>query len=69
MGFITDLQTWLMFLPSFYSFFLGGSFGTYLSLNFSVRARALSSLLLRRSRHVALLIISYRHYTHGHPLR
>jgi hypothetical protein len=36
-----------MFLPAFYSFFLGGTFGTYLSLNFSVRARALSSLIVR----------------------
>ncbi|KAH7020808.1 uncharacterized protein B0I36DRAFT_251564 [Microdochium trichocladiopsis] len=36
----------LMFLPAFYSFFLGGTMGTYLSVHFSVRARALSSLLL-----------------------
>ncbi|KAH7265656.1 major facilitator superfamily domain-containing protein [Fusarium redolens] len=38
--------TWLMALPAFYSFFCGGTMGTYLSLHFSVRARALSSLLL-----------------------
>lgn len=44
-----DNQTWLMFLPAFYSFFCGGTFGTYLSLNFSVRARALSSLIVRKS--------------------
>ncbi|KAF5673614.1 major facilitator superfamily transporter [Fusarium circinatum] len=40
-------KTWLMALPAFYSFFCGGTMGTYLSLHFSVRARALSSLLLR----------------------
>ncbi|CZR42805.1 uncharacterized protein FPRO_10108 [Fusarium proliferatum ET1] len=39
-------KTWLMALPAFYSFFCGGTMGTYLSLHFSVRARALSSLLL-----------------------
>ncbi|KAG5743952.1 hypothetical protein H9Q69_005044 [Fusarium xylarioides] len=39
-------KTWLMVLPAFYSFFCGGTMGTYLSLHFSVRARALSSLLL-----------------------
>ncbi|SCO23475.1 uncharacterized protein FFE2_15592 [Fusarium fujikuroi] len=39
-------KTWLMTLPAFYSFFCGGTMGTYLSLHFSVRARALSSLLL-----------------------
>ncbi|KAI9637141.1 major facilitator superfamily domain-containing protein [Dioszegia hungarica] len=39
-------RTWLMFVPAFYSFFCGGTFGTYLSLNFSVRARALSSLIV-----------------------
>ncbi|KAK5045699.1 hypothetical protein LTR84_009068 [Exophiala bonariae] len=38
-------KTWLMFVPAFYSFFYGGTNGTYLSLHFSVRARALSSLL------------------------
>lgn len=41
------MQTWLIFVPSFYSFFYGGTMGTYLSLHFSVRARALSSLLVR----------------------
>ncbi|KAF5724344.1 major facilitator superfamily transporter [Fusarium mundagurra] len=40
------VETWLMALPAFYSFFCGGTMGTYLSLHFSVRARALSSLLL-----------------------
>ncbi|CVL08037.1 uncharacterized protein FMAN_09647 [Fusarium mangiferae] len=39
-------KTWLMALPAFYSFFCGGTMSTYLSLHFSVRARALSSLLL-----------------------
>ncbi|KAK2074990.1 hypothetical protein P8C59_009155 [Phyllachora maydis] len=39
-------ETWLVFLPAFYSFFYGGTMGTYLSLHFSVRARALSSLLV-----------------------
>ena len=38
-----------MFLPSFFSFFYGGTMGTYLSLHFSVRSRALSSLLVRES--------------------
>ncbi|KAL5119247.1 hypothetical protein ACEQ8H_002734 [Pleosporales sp. CAS-2024a] len=38
--------TWLVFLPAFYSFFYGGTMGTYLSNHFSVRARALSSLLV-----------------------
>lgn len=42
------LQTWLVFIPAFYSFFYGGTLGTYLSLHFSVRARALSSLLVRK---------------------
>ncbi|KAF0331950.1 major facilitator superfamily transporter [Colletotrichum asianum] len=39
-------KTWLIFIPSFYSFFYGGTMGTYLSLHFSVRARALSSLIM-----------------------
>ncbi|KFZ01411.1 hypothetical protein V500_00784 [Pseudogymnoascus sp. VKM F-4518 (FW-2643)] len=38
-------KTWLIFIPAFYSFFYGGTLGTYLSLHFSVRARALSSLI------------------------
>ncbi|KFY33441.1 hypothetical protein V494_07613, partial [Pseudogymnoascus sp. VKM F-4513 (FW-928)] len=38
-------KTWLMFLPAFYSFFYGGTLGTYLALHFSVRTRALSSLI------------------------
>jgi hypothetical protein len=35
----------LMFLPAFYSFYYGGTYSTYLAVNFSVRARALSSFL------------------------
>ncbi|KZL80102.1 major facilitator superfamily transporter [Colletotrichum incanum] len=38
-------KTWLISVPAFYSFFFGGTMGTYLSLHFSVRARALSSLV------------------------
>jgi hypothetical protein len=45
---LTIIQTWLICIPSFYSFFYGGTMGTYLSLHFSVRARALSSLLVRK---------------------
>lgn len=41
-------QTWLIFIPAFYSFFYGGTMGTYLSLHFSVRARALSTLITRK---------------------
>ena len=37
-----------MFVPAFYSFFYGGSMGTYLNLHFSVRARALSSMIMRK---------------------
>ncbi|KAH4068456.1 hypothetical protein HBH92_016150 [Parastagonospora nodorum] len=44
--YLQDPKTWLIFVPSFYSFFYGGTMGTYLSLHFSVRARALSSLLV-----------------------
>ncbi|OWP00206.1 membrane protein [Marssonina coronariae] len=39
-------KTWLVSIPAFYSFFYGGTMGTYLSLHFSVRARALSSLII-----------------------
>jgi hypothetical protein len=39
-------KTWLVFLPAFYSFFIGGTMGTYLTLHFSVRARALSTLIV-----------------------
>ncbi|WVQ74184.1 hypothetical protein IAR50_003778 [Cryptococcus sp. DSM 104548] len=42
---LLNKRTWLVFLPAFYSFFYGGVYGTYLSLHFSVRARALSSLI------------------------
>ncbi|CAG8961848.1 hypothetical protein HYFRA_00014039 [Hymenoscyphus fraxineus] len=38
-------KTWLVFIPAFYSFFYGGTMGTYLTLHFSVRSRALSSLI------------------------
>ncbi|KXJ84741.1 major facilitator superfamily transporter [Microdochium bolleyi] len=38
-------KTWLMSVPAFYSFFYGGTMGTYLTLHFSVRARALSSMI------------------------
>ncbi|KAI7188528.1 hypothetical protein KC316_g5364 [Hortaea werneckii] len=44
--YLRESKTWLIFIPSFYSFFYGGTMGTYLSLHFSVRARALSSLLV-----------------------
>lgn len=39
-------KTWLVFIPAFYSFFYGGTMGTYLSLHFSVRARAMSTLII-----------------------
>ncbi|KAK1952005.1 MFS general substrate transporter [Colletotrichum sublineola] len=38
--------SWLSFAPAFYSFFYGGTMGTYLTLHFSVRARALSTILV-----------------------
>ncbi|KAL7419514.1 hypothetical protein Q5752_005425 [Cryptotrichosporon argae] len=38
-------RTALMFFPAVYSFFYGGVYGTYLSQHFSVRARALSTLI------------------------
>jgi hypothetical protein len=41
-------QTWMMALPSFYSFFFLAIFSTYLATHFSVRARALSSFLARK---------------------
>jgi MFS family permease len=44
--YLSTPKTWLIFVPAFYSFFYGGTMGTYLSLHFSVRARALSSLLV-----------------------
>ncbi|CAA9959598.1 hypothetical protein P3342_004843 [Pyrenophora teres f. teres] len=44
--YLRNPKTWLVFIPAFYSFFYGGTMGTYLSLHFSVRARALSSLLV-----------------------
>ncbi|TDZ33337.1 UNC93-like protein 2 [Colletotrichum trifolii] len=37
--------SWLVFVPAFYSFFYGGTMGTYLTLHFSVRARALSTMV------------------------
>ncbi|KFY92542.1 hypothetical protein V498_04876 [Pseudogymnoascus sp. VKM F-4517 (FW-2822)] len=42
---LQNKKTWLMFFPAFYSFFYGGTLGTYLALHFSVRTRALSSLI------------------------
>lgn len=39
-------KIWLVFIPAFYSFFYGGTMGTYLSLHFSVRARAMSTLIM-----------------------
>ncbi|RDW68475.1 hypothetical protein BP5796_09132 [Coleophoma crateriformis] len=50
-------KTWLVFIPAFYSFFYGGTMGTYLSLHFSVRARALSSLITPTI--VVPMVISY----------
>lgn len=47
-SYLKELKTWLIFIPAFYSFFYGGTMGTYLSLHFSVRARALSSLIVRK---------------------
>ncbi|RMZ71107.1 major facilitator superfamily transporter [Pyrenophora seminiperda CCB06] len=44
--YLRNPNTWLVFIPAFYSFFYGGTMGTYLSLHFSVRARALSSLIV-----------------------
>lgn len=63
------MQTWLVFFPAFYSFFYGGTMGTYLSLHFSVRARALSSLIVRKYRMylvcwTELLTLSHSHDRH-----
>ncbi|KXS95918.1 hypothetical protein AC578_5207 [Pseudocercospora eumusae] len=55
--YFTYKKTWLVFLPSFYSFFYGGTMGTYLSTHFSVRARALSTLLVPSC--VIPLVIAY----------
>ncbi|WVQ79204.1 hypothetical protein IAT38_001300 [Cryptococcus sp. DSM 104549] len=38
-------RTWLMAVPSFYSFFFLGTYSTFLATHFSVRARALGSFL------------------------
>lgn len=46
----------MIFIPAFYSFFYGATMGTYLSLHFSVRARALSSLVTPSVTIVAVLI-------------
>ncbi|CAK3917287.1 major facilitator superfamily transporter [Lecanosticta acicola] len=54
---LINSKTWLVFIPSFYSFFYGGTMGTYLSLHFSVRARALSSLIVPSI--VIPLVIAY----------
>ncbi|KAF2171625.1 hypothetical protein M409DRAFT_63263 [Zasmidium cellare ATCC 36951] len=56
-GFEYSGVTWLVFFPAFYSFFYGGTMGAYLSLHFSVRARALSSLLVPSV--VIPLVIAY----------
>ena len=40
---------WLMALPSYYSFFHWSISSTYLATHFSVRSRALSSFIARRS--------------------
>lgn len=50
-------KTWLVFLPAFYSFFYGGTMGTYLSLHFSVRARALSTLIVPIT--TIIMVLSY----------
>ncbi|WWD21418.1 hypothetical protein CI109_105903 [Kwoniella shandongensis] len=44
-GHFQHKRTWIVALPSFYSFFFLGTFSTYLATHFSVRARALSSLI------------------------
>lgn len=49
------LQTWLVFIPAFYSFFYGGVYGTYLTNHFSTRARALSSLIVRTLQQACLV--------------
>ncbi|WWD06125.1 hypothetical protein V865_004210 [Kwoniella europaea PYCC6329] len=38
-------RTWIMAVPSFYSFFFLGTYSTFLATHFSVRARALASFL------------------------
>ncbi|WVW81539.1 hypothetical protein I302_103534 [Kwoniella bestiolae CBS 10118] len=38
-------RTWLMAIPSFYSFFFLGTYSTFLATHFSVRSRALASFL------------------------
>lgn len=48
-----------MFFPAFYSFFYGGTLGTYLALHFSVRTRALSSLITRKSPKFLLITYPY----------
>lgn len=63
-----------MFVPAFYSFFIGGTFGTYLSLNFSVRSRALSSLIVRKYRTPLVyaglkLTLSHHHCPRCPPVR
>ncbi|WWD02381.1 hypothetical protein V865_000420 [Kwoniella europaea PYCC6329] len=41
----SNRRLWLIAAPAFYSFFFLAPFGTYLTVHFSVRARALSSFL------------------------
>lgn len=50
-------KTWLVFVPAFYSFFYGGTMGTYLSLHFSVRSRAMSTLIMPII--VIVMVIAY----------
>ncbi|WVQ64520.1 uncharacterized protein L199_002687 [Kwoniella botswanensis] len=38
-------RTWIMAVPSFYSFFFLGTYSTFLATHFSVRARALAAFL------------------------
>ncbi|CAK1363966.1 UNC93-like protein 1 [Cercospora beticola] len=66
---LAQKHIWFVAIPSFYSFFYGGTMGTYLSLHFSVRARALSSLIVPSI--VIPLVIAYgrlldmKHWTRG----
>ena len=59
-------KTWLVFIPAFYSFFYGGTMGTYLTLHFSVRARALSSLITRKSKLAPQTFICSQFHSNRH---
>lgn len=52
-------KTWLVFIPAFYSFFYGGTMGTYLSLHFSVRSRAMSTLIVPII--TIVMVVAYGH--------